>query len=390
MNQRTVSLRERGVTLIELMISMTLGLLIVLAVVQIFGASRTSYSASMSITQVHEVGRFAVESLKPILRQAGAGAFCGGSLGVRNHLRNDCPVAAVNQIFAPERILTGWDFDGTAAGQSYTMTTLSPTGVAVSSWSSLQPDGSTLPLPAPLQNLVVPGTDVIVVRTLEAVPGITGSTLAANTPNQASIVLNGNHGALQDEILLVTNCTDAADLFQNRSGGNNVNKAGGNCTNPGPGNRSGSDMLDWSTSYDDRMQVYRVRVHAYYIGLDAGSGVPGLYRYDLSTGIIGTVHEELVRGVENMQVRYGMSLPAELGGDGQSVDFWLSGNQVTDWGLLVAVHVGLLVRSDDAPDAQSSQQTFNLAGASVTSPADTGLRKRFNVTVALRNQVLVL
>jgi hypothetical protein len=47
------------------------------------------------------------------------------------------------------------------------------------------------------------------------------------------------------------------------------------------------------------------------------------------------------------------------------------------------------VRSDGAADGQSVQETLNMAGTTVVAPLDTRLRKRFNSTIALRNQVIV-
>jgi type IV pilus assembly protein PilW len=379
---------SRGMSLVEVMIAMTLGLLLVLGVIQIFAAQRASYGASMAVTQVQETGRFALESLKPVLRASGTLGFCSGELPVTSHLRNDCP-AAVGSMFGAGRALTGWEAVGTGASQTFAVTTLVPAGVAANRWKSMQPGGTMLDLPAMLLDQVVPGTDLLVVRTLERVPELT----AAGTTNATAgaINLTAGHGLQANEVLLVTNCTDAADLFQNSSApaASAFQRSVGSCANPGPGNRPPGGH-SWSTRYDERMQVYRVRMHAWYVGLDADSGEPGLYRHDISTGTASLRREEIVRGVENMQLRYGLSLPGSMGGDGQSIDHWLSADRVTDWGLVIAAHVSLLVRSDDAVDAGSSQRTLNMAGTLVTHPRDSRLRKRFNATVALRNQVIVL
>jgi type IV pilus assembly protein PilW len=378
----------RGLSLVELMIAMTLGLLLVLGVIQIFGASRASYSASMAVSQVQETGRFALEIVKPILRSAGSLGFCAGDLEIRSHLNTTC-AADVNALYAPGRILIGWEAVGTGSTDTYPIATLVPTGVTANQWRSMQPGGGILSLPTVLLNQVVPGTDVLVLRSLEPVPNVTA---VGNTPaNAAAINLTAASTIAAGDLLLVTDCNNA-DLFQHNPAGNAsvVTRNSSTCTNPGPGNRapSGPGSVNWSTQYDNRMQLFRARMHAYYIGLDAVSGEPGLYRHDITTGVVSTARQELVRGVENMQLRYGLSLPGALGGDGQSVDHWLAADQMTDWGLVVAVHMSLLVRSTEGA-GQPAQQTLNMAGTLVTHPNDSRMRKRFNATVALRNQVIV-
>lgn len=379
--------RQRGFNLIELMIAMTLGLLIMLGVLQVFMASRSSYSASVAAAQAQETGRFALELLKPHLRAAGTHGFCGGALAITSHLNTAC-AGGVDQIYAAGRPLTGWEFDGTGASNSYTMATLSPSGVQATKWKSQQGGGVTLNLPGMLGNQVVPGTDVVIVRTLEPVPDVTA---AGNTPaNAAAINLTAAHGTSPNSLLLVTNCTDAADFFQNGSAQNAtaLNRASGSCTNPGPGNVSPGGR-SWSTRYDQRMQIYRARMHAYYVGVDS-AGEPGLYRHDITTGVLSTDRNVLAEGVENMQLRYGLSKPGSGGGDGQSVNYWVTADRVTDWNLVIAVHVSLLVRSRDASGSQAAQETINMAGTTIRTLQDNRLRRRFNATVALRNRVIVL
>jgi len=205
----------------------------------------------MVTAQIQETGRYALETLKPVLRGAGANGFCAGELPIKSHLNTTCP-AWVDNLYDAGRVLTGWELDGTGASETYTMATLSPTGVNVNKWDSLQPDTSKLTLPAALSGNVVPGTDVLVLRTLEPVPNLTAQ--GNTTANAAAINLTGKHCTDGDTILLVTNCTDAADLFQNTTNGNadSIGRGKGSCTNPGPGNIEPSGS--WSTQYDNRMQ----------------------------------------------------------------------------------------------------------------------------------------
>ncbi len=51
-----------GLSLIELMIALTIGLIIMLGVVQVFAASRTAYQLSEGLARVQENSRFAMDS----------------------------------------------------------------------------------------------------------------------------------------------------------------------------------------------------------------------------------------------------------------------------------------------------------------------------------------
>lgn len=62
---------QRGLSLIELMISMTLGLLIILAVTYVFAGSRANYRQQEALSAVQESGRIALETITRDIRMAG-------------------------------------------------------------------------------------------------------------------------------------------------------------------------------------------------------------------------------------------------------------------------------------------------------------------------------
>lgn len=62
---------QRGLTLVELMIGIALGLLVILAVTYVFSASRASYRHQESFSAVQESGRIALEVLGRDIRMAG-------------------------------------------------------------------------------------------------------------------------------------------------------------------------------------------------------------------------------------------------------------------------------------------------------------------------------
>lgn len=60
--------RQRGLTLIELMVSLALGLLILSAVLYVYLGARNTYRVSDNLARVQESGRFALEFLSQDLR----------------------------------------------------------------------------------------------------------------------------------------------------------------------------------------------------------------------------------------------------------------------------------------------------------------------------------
>ena len=77
--------RQRGLSLVELMISITLGMVAVAGAISIYLANRSSYKLVEGAARVQENARFAVEFLGRDLREAG-GIVCGGNLVQENVL----------------------------------------------------------------------------------------------------------------------------------------------------------------------------------------------------------------------------------------------------------------------------------------------------------------
>lgn len=379
-----------GLSLIELMIALALGLLVIGAMIQLFAGNRATYSANEALARVQENGRFAMEVLRREVRQVNFYGTCAAQIPIRNHLRTDCGNNS-STIYSDDRSIVGWEFLGTGLGQTYVdleeEADLVPTPGALNRWES-RAGALNLDLPDFLDGRVVPGSDVLLIRTPEVVSGVTA---AGNTPaNASSINLNASNTLAKDEIVLITNCATGADLFQNRSNSNatSLSAGSGSCSNPGPGNQNG---LNWSTAYDSTMQIFRIRVQAFYVGYNTTTGEPGLWRANLGLGTsaANVVHEELVDGIESMQVLYGYSQPAP-DGDGQTVDFWVTADDVPDWDFVIGARVSLVLRSSESMSSGVLRQTFDLGGTAFSPPEDTRLRQPFSASISLRNQQLVL
>lgn len=394
-NHRSVYGRQRGLSVIELMVALVLGLLVVGAVLQLFIGSKATHLSNEALARVQENGRFSVELLKKEFRDVGSHGFCAARLEIRSHLRDDCP-GFTDLVFDSRLALVGWDFDGTGRGESYTAdaeSDLVPASGDLDQWTarngSDSEDLSGAGVSGIFDGRIVPGTDVVVVRQAEIIPGVTAAG-PTGTSSGTPILLTDNHGLDSNSVVLVTNCSSGGDLFQLGSTPevDRLSPASGSCSSPGPG---GVNSLDWSSAYDQSMQIFRVVVNGYYIGYNEERSEPGLYRVRLSNGLAGNaVHEELVEGVENLQVLYGYSLPAEQGGDGQTVNFWLPADEVPNWEFVIGARLSMLVRSKESMGEGGQQNDYDLASMSYTHPEDGRLRQPFFAAISLRNRQIVM
>lgn len=392
----TLPYPRTGFSLVELMVALTLGLLLTGGLIQLFSSTKVTFNANETLARVQENGRFAMERLKRELRPVGARGFCAGRLDIENHLNNSCSQFPA-EVFAGDVGLTGWEYSGTGRGDNFTLPdSLTPNGAAPGDWSAF--DGSSLP--PVLEDQVVPGSDVLVVRSFAP----SGLKVDSNSSNTEIDIDSVDTCAAVDcrtpeagDLILITNCASGTDLFQqdkSKSPTSGLDKSTMSCSASGPGNSSG--VSDWSTTYDESAQVFSVRQVAYFVGFAEGNRQePGLYQLDLANNRL----TELVEGVESMQVLYGFSRAAP-DGDGQSVRSgdWVTADDIPADGLpqVIALRISLLMRSPESADGNQTDQTFelfgedNLAALTVTASGDGRIRQPFSTTTALRNQLLVI
>jgi type IV pilus assembly protein PilW len=266
---------QRGVTLIELMIALVLGLILIITLVSAILAGRQSYRTNEALAQVQEGARISFELLAREIRQAGV-TGCGNGNRIANTLN---PVAG--NWWAAWVELQG--FDGATATPAVAF------GVA------------------PGER--VAGTDAIMLQ------GVSGNTLgvANHDTITARFTLNAVNTDFVAGDILVACDIDHATIFQ----ATGVNAAGieidhatgagapGNCSrglgfptacDAGPGN---------AYRFGTNAQLARLGASVWYIGNNgrAADGGRSLYRARLAPGG-GVGIEEIVSGVSDLQLEY--------------------------------------------------------------------------------------
>ena len=361
LHQSSFGSRHRGLSLVELMISLALGVVLTLGVAQVFLGSSKTYRTSGAVAYLQENLRYSLARISRDVRMAGnAGCLVGEPT---NHL--DTSSAAYNPaLWDPGRAVIGWEAPGTGLGNDLEITGF-VTGSG--SWSN----GTSDAAPAVITNNAINGSDFIVLTGNER----SDVVLQGNpSPPANTIGTDGASGIAKWSILVaVTEDCSAGDRFQKTNDGNAVGLPKGN--GGSPGNVNGTNLQ----SYNDDAAVYLYRTRGYFIGIGVNNE-PSLFRVALTPGESNTP-VELVSGVENMQILYGVAT------NERRAERYIDASSVTNWENVVSVRVALLMRSDNQILEEDNSQTFNLVGTEVDPGSDRRARLVATTTVGVRNRL---
>lgn len=380
-----------GFSLVELMVAMTIGLIILAAVSLMFANSKKAYEVQNKLARVQENGRFAMNYLLQDMRMAG---YIGCPSGITPEVLlppNSQPSSKFRSTLAG--IIVPASAGGTLASIPFAYRFDIPVegfdGDASPAMTAWAPSSSTT-----LPNPRVAGTDMIAVRLADAT-----SQVFLTTPMAAEfsdLQVNDVTNYKKSDIVLVTDCdslsvtqiTDidsgAKKLLHDTTGGFTPGNANKKLAKAYGTETSGSFPADTPLR---ATKVFKYAAHSYFIRNNA-DGVPSLYR-DTN----GANPEELVEGIEDLQILYGVDIgpPADTTGVIIPSRYYRA-NEVFDWTRVVSVRIGILARTSSGADADVDRNTYDVNGKSVTiCPAlpaacsDRNQRRVFLATVQLRN-----
>lgn len=379
----------RGFSLIEMMIAMVLGLILILGLVQVFAASRASYALSEGLSRVQENGRFAMDFLQRDIRMA-------GHFGCANdQFRKSRPdLGLLESRLTPAALdfsqsLQGYEASGTAPGATVNLLSDAQMG-SPGSWagSPALPSFITGAVHKPL-----PGSDVLVIRYLagDGVPvtEVSGNTIKVD-PARWSVLTQ--EGVGDPGLFGIADCT-YADVFQATSA------AAGTITAAAGGlNGSAPDFSRYTAHPAGQTAVYRAEAVAYYVARGAAGG-PSLFRVRYRAapgGSMTTDEEEVVEGIESMQLLYGQdpgpvnALTGHVAMQNTAASLGSTSGDTPEerWRRVGQVRVGLLARSPDRSSARQATANPSALGTSFApSGEDARYRATYESTIALRNRL---
>jgi len=357
---------QRGVTLVELMVAMAISIFMMGAVLYVVQETRVTYNYNDHLGRIQEAGRIAVDRMGHEVRMAGY-TICqrppGSSTGA------DESTVRIKVLALPP-VGAGLDQGGD-----------DPT------WN---PFASVLPVqgftyPDAQVNFVddgalqgVPNSNVLILTGMSA-DGI--ANIVGNIgPTNANFQIDRNPGFRAGDLILVTDCVNGhlvrATTVSSGSGTVTISHAA-NANRPG---QFRFDAAEGAMAARFQQQAFYLRdtgrVNA------AGRPVISLFRmiFNLSGGAPRV--EELVEGVEDMRILYGVDT---TGRDPATVMQYMPAELVGDWFNVVSVRIQLLVSSTE-DNVLREQQNYVFNNVAVV-PDDRRMRQTFEVTAALRNRL---
>lgn len=318
--------KQAGLSLIELMIAITLGLVLMTGVMQVFISSRVTFATQQAMSRIQETGRLAVEFISRDVRMAGymgcasrSGAF-GDTAGDVLNFHKDFEIGL--QGFASV-----------------------PAGVTLS--------------PEPIAN-----TDILVIRTADALPLLASGSNEANsvsvTVTDSAISNDCSNGICANQVVAASDCVDTRVFVANNlTAVNGTTLKVGGAVMPADNFTTGAELIP-------------VKTYTYFVAPStANANRPSLWQ-----NVNGAAQsQELLEGVERLRLTYGRNGSTN----------YVTAASVTDWSNVNSVRIELLVASID-DRVLSEPQDFTFGGVASTA-ADLRLRQVFTNTIAMRSNL---
>jgi type IV pilus assembly protein PilW len=335
------SSRAHGYTLVELMVSIVIGLIVLAALVTLFAGNSRQRGELERANEQTENGRYALQLLSEDLRDAGyLGSFNPGTVTGPNP-----------QLLIP------------AALPNVCATTVAALNTAM-----------PLPVQGYYNGAFVPGcladvragTDILVVRR--------ASTCAVGTAGCDPQVAGGIY-------LQASGCATeftAGTYYVLDTNVGNLNLTQKDCVTAA--------------------QLYQYRTHIYFVANNdkPGDGIPTLKRAELgaSGGVLTFNIVPLVEGIENLQLEYGLDTnvpttgtPAVYTADPNTYNGCAPATCVSYYRNTVAVQINLLARGQTPTQGYTDTKSYTLGltaagGANVVGPFNDGYKRHTYSTVA--------
>lgn len=303
-----------GVTLIELMISLVLGLLVTAAAIGIFASNKRVFRSTENLSRLQENARVAYELMAREVREAGG-----------NPCSSNIPIVNVVKPSAND-----WWLDWSSGVRGYDET-IAFAGAPFGAGAGGR----------------VTETDAIELRS--GSPGEV--TVTDHKPTSAQFKVNtNNHGLSDGDIVMACDFVQGS-IFQITNAQNGINNTV--VHNPGTGTPGNcSKGLGWANppdcsspngkpyAYGPNSTIAKLRVTAWYIGNNARTGNGrSLYHTVIRNngGAVVVENQEVTEGVQDMEIQY--LVPGSVN--------YVRASDITDWPKVTAARIVLTMQGQD-------------------------------------------
>ncbi|MBK0392945.1 PilW family protein [Ramlibacter algicola] len=323
--------RQRGLTLVEFMISIVLGMIMVAALATLIADQSNNRAEVERNGRLIENGRYSVRMMVDDLQMAGywgelsnTPAYAGAALP------DPCELAASNIKDAMGIHVQAYDWPAASAAAGYNATGTAPTLSCIGN--------------------VKPGTDVIVVR--HADPD-------ASALQTGGITDMNKVAAAAGSVMLQTGMIAATQGFDY------MMVAASSTANTNTTNFTlvKKDLTTRATLRKTVVRIYyvsscSVEVAGSCVGADNGNPIPTLKMAELSTagGAPAWTKVSLAEGIENLQVTFGVD--SDNDGAPNGLDVAPGSVALASWPDVMSAKLTLLVRSNEASPGYSDAKTY--------------------------------
>lgn len=318
--------KQKGFSIIELMIAMVLSLLVLGGLFTIFISNKQNFELQKGLSMIQQNSRFVIDALQKDIQNAGyVGCYSLGNMATKNALNVDPPPFESDYS---EAII---GYEGTGSG-----------------WS---PNANNLP--ADVRAMASQDSDILVVRYSD---GDSNLPLVKAMPNSSATIFIkdklANPPIKDGDIVLITDCQKAA-IFQIT---NYTNSSGGVQHNIGksvsPGNKT--KLLADSGSYSTDSMLVKLQTVIYFVAPSSDENVRGEVVNSLWKKVGTEDPIELVQGISEFDVRYG----EDRDGDGIPNRYALA-TDVNDFENVSSVSLDLVVNSVNNIENELMEKKFN-------------------------------
>lgn len=317
-------MKQRGLTMIELMIALVIGAVLLIGAVTVYSTSRATYRVNESLARLQENARFAMSHMEPDLRLANYWGLTNRASTIERRKGQPNQLGAIVSDCADRWYI---DLDNPVEGANGTNT---PYAACINAGSYQA------------------GSDILVVRHASADP------VAVLDANRLHLQSDRTRGSLFVGALIPPGFA------------------------PPPASVS-----------------HRLSASAYYIAPTSPTlgNVPSLRRQTLVAGP-AIRDEEIIPGVEDLQIQFGVDLDAPGVPGRDAVDRYVNAdNPIIDPTAagfnpetrIIAVRLWLRLRTENVEQGHTDTSAYQYADQSVPAPNDGYRRLVFSKTIQLRN-----
>ena len=368
----------RGITLIELMVALTVSTILLAGVATVYTGNKRASKMNTGLARIQENLRLVNEFISQDVRMAGF-VGCRAS-SITNALKT--PSSDEYDITKP---IKGYDGDSSTGSFPSQITNTS------------NPD----------QQIALVGSDAFMVLHADGpelmVASDNTSTATITTSNSTSGIVQAN------DIVIITDCIHAAVTQITSLSGTTSFTHDVSAVTSGPGNCwNGLAALTGGTAppcsaggnsnytYPNNARAMKLSSDLYYVAKSVSGQTTSLYRLSLNQGVQNQ-REELIEGVESMQVLYGEDVNAD-----NVADRYVSANNVSNWANVSSVRIGFLIATPGAVRNGDDNKSYTIAdntiaassavtsttynGGAIVHPKDKKLRLAYTTTIKLRNK----